>query len=431
MPALEEIEKCARSSKNSDLQGTFCQDLLTQCFCDQQIVLQKRGKFSCFGGAKEDPIIVTEPVPEGFELNSKNELSHETYKKYVSELKLWGDEARPLDQNPLLKPITESQQTLIEKLKSVDPSVKSQGFTSSDQWTKRIWTGALQMRDWIRSQKGDIRIETVMDIMGQYRHFMKVEEIMRENKAKLGKGEITQLPDPKQVAKDAKDFGGYIENGFVARTPIGKEKYDLLDVFPDIYNVEDFRMLIRGNLDSAGRALSPDLPVEFPVLSQPDFRMPTRLGKFENNEGMVAIIKIDGEAVHFIQYQDKVFDGAPKDVNWVVGSYGRYEKIRDQMASVFNSIVREAKAKKYDQANYNAMVGTQHWLISNACPFYRGTAAVADLMTATSYLLRDLQWQGWKPKVSADVSALCSPSLRYYQSEFGNLQEMPKKLKQL
>ena len=73
----------------------------------------------------------------------------------------------------------------------------------------------------------------------------------------------------------------------------------------------------------------------------------------------------------------------------------------------------------------NEKVGHLHWWISQVCPFERGSAAAADMISAGLYRAQGFDRPSWKPGVSADVAALTTPDEAAFARNYGDLMERP------
>ena len=396
---------CAPCINSQDLQNVNClaesDDDLCRCFtenclCQLTQKLRKRGYLDCFKRPKQDAVI-----------ESKNLDPSDFIDQYGHR---FSDLTIPLEDNPLLKVPDEKLNEVIKKLMEVDPSVDSAGFKSNPLWKKRVWTAVAQLREWIGSRDGEVSIKEILDIIGPWRNFAKEEAILNGDE-----------PNARE------SFGTYTPNGYIVGTKI-TPPYDVLMV-RDGYSVKDFMKVI---LDQDFEAMKKALiditppPEKTDIQANPDFQVQTQLD--DETAGYIKVVatpSIDGVPSSGLVLTAYRFDLRSGMVSWDVQNNFLEEDWRNMMSRVQNDIIEAAKTKSVSDEDFHKMVATMHWMISNTSPFNRGSAAAADVLTLTSYSLRDLHWQGWAKDISADVSALCTPNLVEYQNGFLGLQKKP------
>ena len=314
----------------------------------------------------------------------------------------WRDLKTPLHDNPLLKLPSEGQKRETALLADrVDPSIKLGADSQMEwhlrdaSWRKRFWEAAVKLRDYIYTH-GSMTIDDFFAVLGPWRGFVKLESDLR----------VTNSPDFDNIRK----FG---EKSIDHPATYVADRYEELLVRDGETTTEFFEKLITeqsyefSEVDLKSHTEIPELTVtgnqlDFFVEMKPPGEHPIRLTKL---------------SLDFSDYLMMYF-------RWTVNSpLMKSQYLRDYFEKSMGDVFAAAQDPAIDLEEFSELVGKMHWLISNTSPFRRGSASIADLMTATAYLMKGYQFPGWKLRVSADVTALCMPDLKLYMATFLSLMD--------
>ena len=356
-------------------------------------------------------------LPEGcpmIKLNEKQQLSFESYKQFTKSF--WKAEA--LKENPLLMEMTPDQAAEVTLLSDkVDPSIKLGPVSKIEwhqrdpSWRNRFWEAAVKLRDHIAKKQesqepGFSSQQEFLDILGQWRNFVKLESNML---TEMNNPEFQKLPDEEKVSnlfdEEARAFGS--EQYVHVTTPVGG-RYANLAVDSSGTTAREF---VETKLQNYKFAKDIDL-------KSGDTNLPEISIVADEQDSNVYNLKFK---IGKDEFMPLTYDYPP---HWKVynplTSFRSKGDIQTLFLESINALFKEGAV---DLEAYSEKVGKVHWMIGNFSPFARGSAAIADLMTATAYLSKGYQFPGWKVGVSADVTALCMPDLKLYMSQFQSMMD--------
>ena len=302
-----------------------------------------------------------------------------------------------ISNNPLLEEPTLNQRRLINIFTQFDPQIKTKDgwHESSDIWSQRFWTACVKLADYIKEQPvKDVEFHHLARLIGSWRQFVKIESNLHNGRTKL-------TPETLAFGR-LNTFGGVL-------TVIGG-RYKNLWVVPGTgQTIWDYmRDYIGGHYKSKKRKweYEPDGMLGIRVYAE----LTEHRIFFEIQQGLSARIPT-------VSY---VYDrGGP--LAWIARGSQTNVEMRQLMSSFIQRIIAASNDDRVDLEEYLRLVGSLHWLVSSTSPFDRGSAALADVLTASLLLLKGYVWQGWAEGISADVSALCIQNLTEYQYRFGTL----------
>ena len=102
-------------------------------------------------------------------------------------------------------------------------------------------------------------------------------------------------------------------------------------------------------------------------------------------------------------------------------SVGDSTKLLNKAGAAFESVMQKDFPKNQDGAeNLVKDIAEIHWLMAQAAPFERGSAAIAEMMAKIALLHHDLEFTAWKPGIMADIEAMRTP-LEDFKSNYKNL----------
>lgn len=318
-------------------------------------------------------------------------------------------------ENPLLFEVRTSAKSKLEYYKEINPSIKLRSWPHRNpEWTGKFWNAAYQLKKALLSGKignSPVTIRRVLESIGQYRQLVLME----------------------------KDLVRKTEDGFWA--PIEYDDYHQFGVFQDDHAVRDSSMhksfihmvteisgfykklIVDGN--SVGDIYS--LPREemmkiirrppgalSPIQESPTFSVNQ---SWPNYQGI--FVRIGEESIALVEYQKNQYG----EKSWSVQNTFYLPSIENKMDSILQGIIEASQNPDVPLSEFHKMVATLHWFIATTSPYIRGSAAAADLLTATSYMLRGLRWPGWAENVSADVTALSTANLQTFQNIFASLMD--------
>jgi hypothetical protein len=319
-------------------------------------------------------------------------------------------------ENPLLFEIPETAKRNLETYKEADPSTKTSGWHMKDlAWKEKFWNAAYQLRTALLSGKiGDkpITIRNVLESAGQWRQWVLLEKDLTEN---FGLGVWDTIASP----NDYHEFGVFQDDHAARKGLIGPSDVDVKTPITGRYSrlklgektVEDIYSLSKEELVEFLQRSPGELS---PVQSNPVFSVEQVFATEESIE-----VKLNDKDVNMVSI---VYETSGKR-SWNVQNTFYLPEMEQKMNTILNGIIEEAQNPNIPDSEFHKMVGTMHWFMANTSPYLRGSASIADLLTATSYMMRGLRWPGWAQGVSADVTALSTANLKTFQNIFSSLMD--------
>ena len=460
------------SIKNCALHGndSLCDCLLSSCRCSSYGTLAKRGLFSCFkniasqvkdddwgseameedaqvtvdvpldeavvgtgitdeqfpGDYPDDPIVEKPKLipiqqrPNILKLQD-GKLSFEDFKTFVKSD--WPNIKMSLKDNPLLKSMTESQMEEASRLAdAVDPSIKFDEESRvkwperDASWRNRFWEAAIKLRDHIDAGNSFGSLDDFYDILGPWRSFVKVEAEMRTISANTKKTSLFDLNDI--YSEVVRFFGQRVATDIPVTTAVRVQYAGLLgDINEPGGTTLDFFNKLRSG--------SYELPGKTKLIIDDDLPQVNLNGKWPFINLELQMRKSGGNPISPISYSIDMKARNPKMNAWMVFNRLRTPEMADYFTKSLQSIFEtdSSSSSRLPLEILSERIAKVHWIIAVHSPFQRGSAAIADLVTATAYLKHGYQFPGWRVGVSADVTALCTPEPTAFISKFTSLME--------
>lgn len=324
----------------------------------------------------------------------------------------------PATENPLLRELPKRSNSVLDYLKRVDPSVKTDLWHMQDSsYGRHFWAAAYKLSKYLKQDEalGEPELmRRVLEMTGQWRNWVAMNkklDFLRDEKYFLFR-----------IVKDIGSFGVFQSdiihdlNALVSRNraihtnPLSGNyarltlhlSNDLKAKVEEVYGLlyEEFRDVLQ----------RPSEEPLTPIQTDATFSVEQNFA-----ENIVTSVILDGKEIVFVKFLKQ------QQRMWIVFDGFSNEAVSNKMSEILVRIIVEAKQKSLPDSEFDKMVATLHWFMANTAPYYRGTAAVADLLTATCYLLRGKRWPGWKQNVSADVLALSTSRLSTFQNLFSHI----------
>jgi hypothetical protein len=321
-------------------------------------------------------------------------------------------------ENPLLRELPKRRNSVLDYLKRVDPSVKTDLWHMQDSsYGRHFWAAAYKLSKYLKQDEAlgepDL-MRRVLEMTGQWRNWVAMNtklDFLRDEKDFLFR-----------IVKDIGSFGVFQSdiihdlNALVSRSraihtnPLSGNyarltlhlSNDLKAKVEEVYGLlyEEFRDVLH----------RPSEEPLTPIQTDATFSVEQNFA-----ENIVTSVILDGKEIVFVKFLKQ------QQRMWIVFDGFSNEAVSNKMSEILVRIIVEAKQKSLPDSEFDKMVATLHWFMANTAPYYRGTGAVADLLTATCYLLRGKRWPGWKQNVSADVLALSTSRLSTLQNLFSHI----------
>jgi hypothetical protein len=325
----------------------------------------------------------------------------------------------PID-NPLLKSLSmEDTEEALDLTELVDPSTKFKDWhIKSKNWGFQFWSAVLQLQnDLLVELKSDtLDITTTLEKCGQWRHYVYFKKFIHDtsNRPLVMRDDLLELMAFGHFQQKA--YAG--DNLNLEKHTLGVETsngypYSELDIEKDL-RVSDIYLMDDEDLtDFINR--DPVEPLS-PIQNDPDFKFRQ---PYKNMEISILTRPAAASKIKLVEF--KRIKAANYNCMWKVYNSFRKPEIEMIMSTLLRRIVQESQERLHEKQEYIKMVATLHWFMAVTSPYARGSASVADLLTATMFMLRGIIWPGWAENISADVTALSTGKLATYQQLFAKL----------
>ncbi|KAI3658906.1 hypothetical protein MP638_003149 [Amoeboaphelidium occidentale] len=318
-------------------------------------------------------------------------------------------------ENPLLFEVPTSAKSQLEYYKEINPSIKLRSWPHRNpEWTEKFWNAAYQLKQALLSGKignSPVTIRRVLESIGQWRQWVLMEKDL-VRKTEDGFSSPVEYDDYHQ-------FGVFQDDHALRDSSMHKSFMHMVTEISGFYK----KLIVDGK--SVGDIYS--LPKE--EMMKIIHRPPGALSPIQeslafsvnqswpNYQGI--FVRIGEQSVELVEYQSNHFGVE----SWSVQNTFYLPSIENKMDSILKGIVEASQNPDVPLSEFHKMVATLHWFIATTSPHIRGSAAAADLLTATSYMLRGLRWPGWAENISADVTALSTANLQTFQNIFASLMD--------
>jgi hypothetical protein len=342
----------------------------------------------------------------------------------------------PLFQNPLLKDFNPNSfdERIIKENKIDMINVELKGafkHIGNPAWSYRFWEAVIKLKTYIarkRQNNEHVDVIQLLKMIGQWRLF-----VQHEYDLTLHYSWTNWLLDYSNTwYYGIKDYGHWDTTG-TSYTEVGEKENSMYGRMKIKYG-NDYRDIIsftipteRESADDVLRKMLDRDATDEIGLNDAVFYVQTLENRPRTHKSPGIYMKSGNSEYAMVEYihEDSFRFPGYKKYTWNVFSHLDKLVGRNKLQSMLNHVLNDKVTNEASLKQYTKKVASIHWFVANSAPFVRGTAAAADILTATLLLLQGYQWPGWKNHMSADVTALCTAKIKTYQAQFSDMMAAP------